>query len=76
MSEPSFHPDRTGEKIIPKEGVVDIEVIARELTTGIYLIQNVLKANPDMKAAPYFVSTQGLEDMIKFFETGEWASGI
>ncbi len=76
MSLPSFSPDRTGEKIVPKEGLVDIVVIAREVTTGIYLIQDVLKADPDMKASPYFVSTDGLEDMIKFFETGEWASGI
>ncbi len=76
MSLPTEVQDRTGTKIVPKEGLVDIDVIAREQTTGIYLVQDVLKSDPDMKAAPYFVSTDGLEDMVKFFETGEWASGI
>lgn len=73
---PTTPPDRTGTRIEPKEGVVNIEVIAREITTGIYLVQDVLKTDPTMKAAPYFVSTEGLEEMIKFFETGEWAAGI
>ncbi len=76
MSIPATPIDRTGERITPKEGLVDVDVVAREATTGIYLIQDVLKTDPSMKAAPYFVSTEGLEQMILFFETGVWASGI
>lgn len=76
MSLPIEFTDRVGTTIVPKEGLVDVFVLARETTTGIYLVQDVLKADETMKAAPYFISTEGLEEMIKFFETGEWASGI
>lgn len=76
MSVPVPVVDRTGTKIVPKEGLVDVDVIARDAYTGIYLIQDVLKSNVQMRAAPYFISTEGLEEMILFFETGEWASGI
>lgn len=68
--------DRTGEKIVPKEGLVDVQVLERNAETGIYLIQDILKADPAMRSAKYFISTEGLEEMIVFFETGAWASGI
>lgn len=76
MSIPAPPVDRTGERIVPREGLVDVDVLARNVETGIYLIQDVLKTDPTMRASPYFISTEGLEAMIIFFEAGVWPGGI
>ncbi len=73
---PTPYTDRTGTKIVPKEGVVDIAVLSFEPTGQIYLIQSVLKADPTMKAAPYFITVEGLEEMAHMYETGQFSSTI
>lgn len=76
MIAPTAYPDRTGETIEPEHGVCNVDIITREINTGIYLVQDVLKSDPSMKGAPYFISSEGLEEMIEWFETGVWPSAL